>query len=64
MKLACLGSTNVDIAPGYDHFTSGIGAAMISWYGVAMLCYVAPKERLWVFCQTKKMLSRGLIAYK
>src|SRR3546814_562927 len=39
-----LGPLTTDIAPGYDHITSGIGAAMIGWYGTAMLCYVTPKE--------------------
>jgi phosphomethylpyrimidine synthase len=41
-----LGPLTTDIAPGYDHITSGIGAAMIGWYGTAMLCYVTPKEHL------------------
>src|SRR3546814_4207770 len=41
-----LGPLTTDIAPGYDHTTSGIGAAMIGWYGTAMLCYVTPKEHL------------------
>ena len=41
-----LGPLTTDIAPGYDHITSGIGAAMIGWYGCAMLCYVTPKEHL------------------
>ncbi len=41
-----LGPLTTDIAPGYDHFTSGIGAAMIGWFGCAMLCYVTPKEHL------------------
>lgn len=40
------GPLTTDIAPGYDHFTSGIGAAMIGWFGCAMLCYVTPKEHL------------------
>lgn len=48
-----LGPLTTDIAPGYDHITSGIGAAMIGWFGCAMLCYVTPKEHLG--CQTKKM---------
>src|SRR3546814_2601007 len=41
-----LGPLTTDIAPGYDHITSGIGAALIGWYGTAMLCYVTPKEHL------------------
>ena len=41
-----LGPLTTDIAPGYDHITSGIGAAMIGWYGCAMLCYVTPKQHL------------------
>ena len=41
-----LGPLTTDIAPGYDHITSAIGAAMIGWYGCAMLCYVTPKEHL------------------
>jgi phosphomethylpyrimidine synthase len=41
-----LGPLTTDIAPGYDHITSAIGAAMIGWYGTAMLCYVTPKEHL------------------
>ena len=41
-----LGPLTTDVAPGYDHITSGIGAAMIGWYGCAMLCYVTPKEHL------------------
>ena len=41
-----LGPLTTDIAPGYDHITSGIGAAMIGWFGTAMLCYVTPKEHL------------------
>jgi phosphomethylpyrimidine synthase len=41
-----LGPLTTDIAPGYDHITSGIGAAQIGWYGTAMLCYVTPKEHL------------------
>ena len=53
-----LGPLTTDIAPGYDHFTSGIGAAMIGWFGCAMLCYVTPKEHLGL--PIKKMLSRGL----
>jgi phosphomethylpyrimidine synthase len=50
------------IAPGYDHITSGIGAAMIGWYGCAMLCYVTPKEHLGL--PNKKDVKDGVIAYK
>ncbi|MGS0681939.1 phosphomethylpyrimidine synthase ThiC [Shewanella sp. 125m-7] len=57
-----LGPQTTDIAPGYDHFTSGIGAAMIAWYGCAMLCYVTPKEHLGL--PNKKDVKQGLIAYK
>ncbi|GAA6182859.1 phosphomethylpyrimidine synthase ThiC [Aliiglaciecola sp. NS0011-25] len=57
-----LGPQTTDIAPGYDHFTSGIGAAMIGWYGVAMLCYVTPKEHLGL--PNKEDVKQGLIAYK
>ncbi|WP_133469815.1 phosphomethylpyrimidine synthase ThiC [Paraglaciecola marina] len=57
-----LGPQTTDIAPGYDHFTSGIGAAMIGWYGVAMLCYVTPKEHLGL--PNKDDVKQGLIAYK
>ena len=57
-----LGPLTTDIAPGYDHITSGIGAAMIGWYGCAMLCYVTPKEHLGLpDCEDVK---QGLIAYK
>ena len=51
-----------DIAPGYDHITSAIGAAMIGWYGSAMLCYVTPKEHLGL--PNKKDVRDGVIAYK
>ncbi len=51
-----------DIAPGYDHFTSGIGAAMIGWFGCAMLCYVTPKEHLGL--PNKEDVKQGLITYK
>ena len=44
--VSTLGPLTTDIAPGYDRITSGIGAAMIGWYGCAMLCYVTPKEHL------------------
>ena len=57
-----LGPLTTDIAPGYDHITSGIGAAMIGWYGCAMLCYVTPKEHLGL--PDKKDVKDGLIAYK
>ncbi|WP_340677799.1 phosphomethylpyrimidine synthase ThiC [Paraglaciecola sp.] len=57
-----LGPQTTDIAPGYDHFTSGIGAAMIGWYGCAMLCYVTPKEHLGL--PNKEDVKQGLIAYK
>ena len=57
-----LGPLTTDIAPGYDHITSGIGAAMIGWFGCAMLCYVTPKEHLGL--PNKKDVKDGLIAYK
>ena len=57
-----LGPLTTDIAPGYDHFTSGIGAALIGWYGCAMLCYVTPKEHLGL--PNKDDVKQGLIAYK
>ncbi len=57
-----LGPLTTDIAPGYDHFTSGIGAAMIGWYGCAMLCYVTPKEHLGL--PNKEDVKQGLIAYR
>ncbi|MEZ9237691.1 phosphomethylpyrimidine synthase ThiC [Shewanella sp. 10N.286.52.A9] len=57
-----LGPQTTDIAPGYDHFTSGIGAAQMAWYGVAMLCYVTPKEHLGL--PNKEDVKQGLIAYK
>ncbi|MBU2979955.1 phosphomethylpyrimidine synthase ThiC [Alteromonas sp. C1M14] len=57
-----LGPLTTDIAPGYDHFTSGIGAAMIGWYGCAMLCYVTPKEHLGL--PDKEDVKQGLITYK
>ncbi|OGX52053.1 MAG: phosphomethylpyrimidine synthase, partial [Omnitrophica WOR_2 bacterium RIFOXYA12_FULL_38_10] len=55
-----LGPLTTDIAPGYDHITSAIGAAMIGWYGTAMLCYVTPKEHLGL--PTKKDVKEGIIA--
>ena len=57
-----LGPLTTDIAPGYDHITSGIGAAMIGWYGCAMLCYVTPKEHLGL--PEKHDVKEGLMAYK
>ncbi|MCB0430385.1 MAG: phosphomethylpyrimidine synthase ThiC [Flavobacteriales bacterium] len=57
-----LGPLTTDIAPGYDHITSAIGAAMIGWYGCAMLCYVTPKEHLGL--PNKKDVKDGVISYK
>jgi len=57
-----LGPLTTDIAPGYDHITSGIGAAMIGWYGCAMLCYVTPKEHLGL--PNKQDVKTGVITYK
>jgi len=57
-----LGPLTQDIAPGYDHITSGIGAAQIGWYGCAMLCYVTPKEHLGL--PNKEDVKEGLITYK
>ncbi|GKX57674.1 phosphomethylpyrimidine synthase [Leminorella grimontii] len=57
-----LGPLTTDIAPGYDHFTSGIGAALIGWFGCAMLCYVTPKEHLGL--PNKEDVKQGLIAYR
>ncbi len=57
-----LGPLTTDIAPGYDHITSGIGAAMIGWYGCSMLCYVTPKEHLGL--PNKKDVKDGVITYK
>ncbi|BCJ87142.1 phosphomethylpyrimidine synthase ThiC [Effusibacillus dendaii] len=57
-----LGPLTTDIAPGYDHITSAIGAAMIGWYGTAMLCYVTPKEHLGL--PNKNDVREGVIAYK
>ncbi len=57
-----LGPLTTDIAPGYDHLTSAIGAAMIGWYGTAMLCYVTPKEHLGL--PDKEDVKAGVIAYK
>lgn len=57
-----LGPLITDIAPGYDHITSGIGAAMMGWYGCALLCYVTPKEHLGL--PDKEDVKQGLVAYK
>ncbi len=57
-----LGPLTTDIAPGYDHITSGIGAAMIGWYGCAMLCYVTPKEHLGL--PDREDVKQGVITYK
>jgi phosphomethylpyrimidine synthase len=57
-----LGPLTTDIAPGYDHITSGIGAAMIGWYGCAMLCYVTPKEHLGL--PEKEDVRTGLLLTK
>ena len=57
-----LGPLVTDIAPGYDHITSGIGAAMIGWYGTAMLCYVTPKEHLGL--PDRNDVKEGVITYK
>jgi phosphomethylpyrimidine synthase len=57
-----LGPLTTDIAPGYDHFTSGIGAAMIGWFGCAMLCYVTPKEHLGL--PNREDVKEGVITYK
>jgi phosphomethylpyrimidine synthase len=57
-----LGPLTTDIAPGYDHITSGIGARMIGWYGTAMLCYVTPKEHLGL--PDKNDVKDGIITYK
>ena len=57
-----LGPLTTDIAPGYDHITSAIGAALIGWYGTAMLCYVTPKEHLGL--PNKQDVKDGIIAYR
>ena len=57
-----LGPLTTDVAPGYDHITSAIGAAMIGWFGTAMLCYVTPKEHLGL--PDKQDVKDGVIAYK
>ncbi len=60
--LYTLGPLTTDIAPGYDHITSGIGAAMIGWYGTAMLCYVTPKEHLGL--PDRDDVKVGVVTYK
>jgi phosphomethylpyrimidine synthase len=57
-----LGPLVTDIAPGYDHITSAIGAAMIGWHGASMLCYVTPKEHLGL--PNREDVKQGIIAYK
>jgi phosphomethylpyrimidine synthase len=57
-----LGPLTTDVAPGYDHITSAIGAAMIGWFGTAMLCYVTPKEHLGL--PNREDVKTGVIAYK
>jgi phosphomethylpyrimidine synthase len=57
-----LGPLTTDVAPGYDHITSAIGAAMIGWFGTAMLCYVTPKEHLGL--PNREDVKQGLIAYR
>jgi phosphomethylpyrimidine synthase len=57
-----LGPLTTDIAPGYDHITSAIGAAMIGWHGASMLCYVTPKEHLGL--PNREDVKQGIIAYK
>ena len=57
-----LGRLTTDIAPGYDHITSAIGAALIGWFGTAMLCYVTPKEHLGL--PDRQDVKDGVIAYK
>jgi phosphomethylpyrimidine synthase len=57
-----LGPLTTDVAPGYDHITSAIGAAMIGWYGTAMLCYVTPREHLGL--PDREDVKQGVIAYK
>ena len=57
-----LGPLTTDIAPGYDHITSGIGAAMIGWYGCAMLCYVTQKEHLGL--PNREDVRDGVVTYK
>src|SRR5262249_56566789 len=57
-----LGPLTTDVAPGYDHITSAIGAAMIGWFGTAMLCYVTPKEHLGL--PDRQDVKDGVIAYR
>ena len=57
-----LGPLTTDIAPGYDHITSGIGAAMIGWFGTAMLCYVTPKEHLGL--PDREDVRQGVVTYR
>src|SRR4030066_813890 len=57
-----LGPLVIDIAPGYDHITSAIGAAMIGWHGASLLCYVTPKEHLGL--PDRNDVRQGVIAYK
>merc|ERR1712023_471192 len=57
-----LGPLTLDISPGYDHISSAIGAAMIGWYGCAMLCYVTPKEHLGL--PNRDDVKEGIITYK
>jgi phosphomethylpyrimidine synthase len=57
-----LGPLTTDVAPGYDHITSAVGAAMIGWFGTAMLCYVTPKEHLGL--PDREDVKQGVIAYK
>ena len=57
-----MGPLTTDIAPGYDHITSAIGAAQIAWYGTAMICYVTPKEHLGL--PNREDVRNGVIAYK
>jgi phosphomethylpyrimidine synthase len=57
-----LGPLTTDVAPGYDHITSAIGAAMIGWYGCALLCYVTPKEHLGL--PNREDVKAGIIAHK
>ncbi len=62
LRFILLGPLTTDIAPGYDHITSGIGAAMIGWFGCAMLCYVTPKEHLGL--PDRDDVKVGVITYK
>ena len=60
--IGCKGPLTTDIAPGYDHITSAIGAAQIGWYGTAMLCYVTPKEHLGL--PNREDVKTGIVTYK